>query len=151
MPVEYKVNQRKTRAAQRNLRKLQKQIPNLTVPHKRIAVFLLKWVLTNFKQEGKPIGGWTPFALGGRRTSGGIDTTAKLLQDTGLLRNSFSTFHSRRDAGVGSNLSYAEDHNEGDPSSNLPARRMVPIQSEVVRDVNKIYRDYLRTIIRNNS
>ena len=61
------------------------------------------WVQKNFKGEGKAVGGWAPFKAGGRWRKGfGLDTSAKLLQDTGALRASFLPFASKTDAGIGS-------------------------------------------------
>lgn len=144
MPVKFQVKQNSVLKAKRNMRKLQKQIPDLTRSHKQIAVFLRKWVLTNFKEEGRPVGGWLPFKAGGRRG----DSDAKLLVDTGILRNSFNEFFSRKNAGVGSELDYAKKHDEGDPTINLPQRRILPKESEVVSDIEKIYENELRSKIR---
>lgn len=135
MKVEFKPSLAKLRA--RNRLRIQ-QLKRMEKPHGQIAIFLQRWVLKNFAGEGRLVGGWKSFKLGGRKMSdGSIDTSAKLLQRTGRLRASFTPFSSRRDAGIGSDLSYAKFHNDG--TSKLPVRRTVPEKGNVERDVRKIY------------
>lgn len=111
--------------------------------HARIAVFLDRWVQNNFRTEGGNVGGWEPFAHGGRfLRGGGIDTSAKLLQDTGRLRASFVPFKSRGNAGIGSDLPYSETHEEG--LGNVPKRRMLPETRDVRKDVAEIYDNFVR-------
>ena len=118
-------------------------LKKLEKPHGRIAVLLDRWVQTNFRTEGKNVGGWAPFARGGRRLKdGSIDTSAKLLQDTGRLRSSFLPFHSKRDAGIGSDLPYAKDHDEG-LGKRLPQRRLLPKTNEVFKDIKEIYDNFI--------
>lgn len=149
MGIAVQVNQATVRAAQRKLMQLKKDVPDLTVPHKQIAVFLDKWVKENFKSEGKKVGSWAPFARGGRWVKGkGIDPTAKLLDDTGDLKKSYSPFFDKKTAGIGSDLTYAKDHEEGIRSENLPRRRTLPRNREIRRDVNKIYDNWMRKTIR---
>jgi phage gpG-like protein len=145
--------------------------------NRKVSVWLLRWVNTNFKTQGGKVGGWKPFKYGGRVVSktkkgksgkrtknrlaksqgiGGpgnrpyVDTSAKLLQDTGLLRAKFHPFHTRNTAGVGNNQPYSLAHELGVPSRNLPARRMLPESGD--RDVEdgvlKIYDTYIERIVR---
>lgn len=119
-------------------RKVTKKMGEMSAPHKKIAVILDAWVLRNFKSEGKSVGGWEPFAAGGRQLpGGGFDTSAKLLQDTGRLRASFIPFSSKGNAGIGSRLDYSETHEEG--FGNIPQRRMLPKLAEVRVDIRKIF------------
>lgn len=115
------------------------QLKRLEVVNARIATFLDTWVQRNFKTEGGKVGGWAPFAAGGRWRRGvGLDTSAKLEQDTGRLSHSFLPFWSKQNAGIGSDLDYAKKQNDGDPANGLPARRMLPKKKEVMPDVKKI-------------
>lgn len=94
---------------ERRLKGLQDTKPTF----KKIATFLDRWVQQNFKTEGGNVGGWAPFKLGGRYVKGkGIDTTAKLLQDTGRLRASFLPFAFNNNAGIGSDLPYSKKQQE---------------------------------------
>jgi phage gpG-like protein len=150
--IEYKIDKASIERAERRMRQLQKQIPDLTIPHKKISIFLDQWVLRNFQTEGRNVGGWANFKAGGRRRKGGgIDTTAKLLQDTGVLRRSFVPFSSKKSAGIGSDLFYSKPHQEGERSRNLPQRRMIPNKTKdrkIIVDVAKIYESHLSKSLR---
>jgi len=138
---------------------------DMRTPLSRAAVFLDKWVRANFKTQGGKVGGWAPFKDGGRwvrksqvrgsvrkfqssgpRAGSGrrtgtrvLDSSARLLQDTRRLYGSFVPFVRRDTAGIGSDVPYAEKHEKGDRSKNLPARRMLPAQREVRRDIDQIF------------
>lgn len=112
------------------------------------SVFLDSWVQKNFKTEGGNVGGWEPFAHGGRLkppASGEgrwtFDRTAKLLQDTGSLRASFVPFATKDNAGIGSNLSYADDHHKG---QGVAERRLLPKKSEVRKPLRDILEAYVQ-------
>lgn len=125
-----------------------KALQNLKVPLAKGAVFLDRWVQTNIRTEGGHVGGWTPFALGGRLAEdGGIDATAKLLRDTGRLAASFLPFHDDDDAGVQTDLDYAIDHHEG---NGVPIRRLLPAKVEVRDDLRKIMRGHVATALSKN-
>ena len=138
-------------AATRKLRQVIRSVRNPRPANRRVSVWLLRWVNENFKSEGGKVGRWKPFKLGGRKIpGGGIDRSAKLLQDTGTLRASFSPFHSRNTAGIGSGLSYSITHELGLPHQNLPARRMLPLATDrdVTNGIIRIYDHYIRTVLR---
>lgn len=140
-----------SRAVSKKLRRVIRKVKNPKQANREVSIWLMRWVNENFKTEGAKVGGWKPFKLGGRRLpGGGIDSSAKLLQDTGRLRGSFSPFHSRTAAGIGSGLDYSVAHELGLPHKNLPARRMLPIASDksVERGVIKIYDRYIRRALR---
>lgn len=143
MVMKYKINDHGT------VRKLQKtaaRIGKLEVPHKRIAAFLDQWVNRNFQQDGGLLsdGKWVPFVHGGRVTERGIDNSAKLLRDTSALLHGFNTFYSKRTAGIGNTIPYAEDHEEG--KGFTPQRRMLPREDEVIDDIINIYEDYIQEV-----
>lgn len=129
---------------QRALRAAGPALMKLEGPNRRVSIILDRFVQRNFRSEGGLVGGWTPFKLGGRRLrGGGIDRSAKLLQDTGALRLSFAAFWSAKEAGIGSDLSYAVFHNDG--TETLPARRMLPTDSDVGADVREVYVMHAKT------
>jgi len=137
--------------AKRAMRLVGRKVRNTRIPNRQISIWLLRWVNENFKSQGGKVGGWKPFKLGGRRLSSGqIDRNAKLLQDTGRLRQSFNPFHSRVVAGIGSDLNYSVTHDLGLPHRNLPARRLVPLSTD--RDVGaaviRIYDAHIRRALR---
>jgi len=103
----------------------------IPVYHKKASVMLDAWVQRNFRSSGGNLsdGKWKPFANGGRLMPDGVvDTSAKLLMDTGLLRASHLPFYGKKDAGVGTELDYALNHNKG---IGVPIRRTVPKDDEV--------------------
>lgn len=113
------------------------KLKNFSGPFASVSAFLDRWVQKNFRSEGGNVGGWEPFARGGRWVKGrGLDTNAKLLQDTGRLRSSFLPFATKNNAGIGSELEYSKNHEEG--LNHLPVRRMLPNQAEVKDDVKRI-------------
>jgi len=144
------------------VRKKMRCVSNMTAAHKQISAMLDRWVLKNFRSLGGSVGGWKPFAVycvGGPRspynktkTCGRgrvvgvgqrrkLDTSAKLLQDTGRLRLSFKPFATQRTAGIGSDLPYSEPHEKG--KGPLPKRRMLPNDEDVKKDVINIYKHFI--------
>jgi phage gpG-like protein len=119
--------------------KLESKIKDPSQANRKVSIWLLRWVSENFRSEGGKVGGWLPFKHGGRVTKKGINTSAKLLQDTGALRKSYQPFYSRVNAGVGSDIPYSAFHEFGVPMNNLPIRRMLPsgedreVQDAVIR------------------
>ena len=118
-----------------------KELKDLTTPMRQASTYLDRWVQQNFKTEGGKGEKWQPFKVGGRYKNGKIDTSAKLLQDTGRLRASFLPFATRKNAGIGSDLPYSEAHEKG--LGHLPKRRMLPLHSEVDDDLRDIIEDHV--------
>lgn len=129
------------------LRKRIEKLTDLRAPNQKVAIILDRWVQRNFKSEGGHVGGWTPFKRGGRPLpGGGIDTSAKLLQDTGALRLSFRMFWDSKQAGIGSRLKYSKYHEEG--TSRLPQRRMLPGEPDVIRPIIRVYEKHVAGLTR---
>jgi len=122
------------------LAEAKKALQDAKPAYKRVGVFLDSWVQRNFQGEGSFVGGWEDFAAGGRVVNGVLDTSAKLLQDTGALRASFYPFALKDNAGIGSELPYAKKHEEGE--GNVPQRRMLPNEKEVGKDIRDILEEY---------
>lgn len=136
-----------SRAEQRRaMNELRKDMRDQKVPYAKCSIFLDGWVQRNFKTEGGNVGGWKKFAVGGRRRKGkGIDTSAKLLQDTGRLRLSFKPFATKSDAGIGSDLPYSKNHDEG---VDVPQRRILPQKKEVWPKVKEIFNKHVEQVIK---
>ena len=113
--------------------------------YKQGVTFLDRWVQQNFKTEGDKVGGWKPLAAGGRWIAGkGLDTSASILQDKGILRASFVPFINTRNAGIGSDLNYAKKHDQG---IGVTQRRILPLAKEVRASLKKIFNDYYRNAV----
>lgn len=120
-----------------------KQLDRLRIPNAQISVMLDRWVQLNFRTQGGFVGRWKKLRAGGRFVPGfGLDTTAKILQDAGRLRASFLPFSTSKNAGIGSDISYAKKHEFGE--NKLPVRRMLPKESEVRADIKDIYTRFIR-------
>lgn len=130
----------------RNSARAADDLRNFTGPHKRIAVFLDRWVKVNFRGEGSNVGGWRGLKGGGRylKRVGNrprvFDTSAKILQDTGALRISHIPFANARTAGIGSDLDYSEIHDKG---LGVPKRRTLPKLRDVAADIEDIFNQHV--------
>ena len=151
--IKFKYNQRSMPSAEATMdqmkaktEQVRKDLNNATGFYARVAVLLDQWVQRNFKSQGGNVGNWVPFKAGGRLVKGGgLDMSAQLLQDTGRLRASFLPFHTQNNAGIGSDLDYAELHNDG--LGNLPERRMLPQRIDVMDKVNKLGKKHLVEVL----
>ncbi|MCK5609653.1 hypothetical protein KAR91_47710 [Candidatus Pacearchaeota archaeon] len=117
--------------------------------YSKAAIFLDRWVQSNFKTIGDKVGGWQKLKLGGRFRGKGknrkFDTSAKVLQDTGRLRASFLPFANKKNAGIGSELPYSESHDKG---KGVVKRRILPIEPEVKKDVKKIFENHVKKALK---
>ena len=147
MKVEVKIHQTpEDGAVLARLTKIRERMVGSGAPivYKKISIFLDQWVQRNFKNQGSQLSGsdtWPPFKSGGRRLKGaGLDTSAKLLQDTGALRASHLPFSSGVDAGIGSTLPYSKYHQEG---IGVPMRRTLPKAIEVRATILQLFDDHI--------
>lgn len=132
---------------QESIRRRAREMLDRTVPNAQVAAYLDGWVQRNFRGQGNLVDGWTPFKRGGRWVPGvGLDRSAKLLQDTGHLRQSFRSFYDRDTVGIGSDVPYAKYHEEG--TATIPQRRMLPRQDDVIGPVLGIYERYFDKLSR---
>jgi len=126
------------------LERLRKRLANFKQPYQQAAVFLDQWVQHNFRTEGGKYKGWKPFSPVTLRMISANDPgrmPPKLLQKTGRLRQSFLPFHTRRNAGIGSQLPYSKEHDEGE--GRIPQRKILPTDKLVKPDMAKILRGHI--------
>lgn len=144
-PVSFtaELDKEKVKRLKASAEQAREMLKNAQPTMRRVSVFLDRFVQMNFREEGKPVGGWEPFKAGGRLKKGVFDETAKLLQDTGALRLSFRPFAEKHNAGIGSELPYSKTHEEGD---GVPARRMLPKDEEVQGDIRDILSEHVQGI-----
>lgn len=142
--VEFKPSLAELQA--RNKKRMDELADNKTA-FQAASIYLDQWVHKNFKTEGGNVGGWEPFKLGGRWRKGqGIDTSAKLLRDTGRLDASFLPFAEKDDGGIFSDLPYAKPHQEG--TGKLPKRRLLPVRKEVIEKLKLIFERFVNKAIK---
>lgn len=137
-------------------KKIIKDLTDQEEPNTAASIYLDSWVQNNFKNQGELVGGWQPFAYnrkykarGRILKNGKIDTSAKLLQDTGRLRASFLPFATSKIAGIGSELAYSRTHNDGN-GNRPPQRRILPLEKEVIYKLKLIFDDFVSGVIKND-
>lgn len=121
----------------RSLTKLARLGTNKKEVHTTMAVTVEKWILENFKKEGGKLKGrpWKKLSdvTIARRRKGKRAGRDKILQDTGIMRRSVNREVTQRSARVGLSVDYAPIHNFG--KGNIPQRRILPEESEVIDDI----------------
>jgi len=128
-------------ALKRKFQRLARGIKNRRPLMKRIGVKLLNEVSENFKREGHEGIPWTPlspFTVARRRGGGG---GAKILQDTGKLRKSFTEESNNQRTKVGTIVAYAENHEDG---KGVPERKMLPSQEKTFEVAVAVTECYLK-------
>lgn len=92
----------------------------------QIGINLSGKIRNNFYNQVDPYNNrWAPFKKGGRVTKKGIDTSAKLLLDTGRLVNSINYNVKNNILEIGTPVFYAQYHQLGD---GVPKRSFLPDQ-----------------------
>lgn len=142
---------------ERNLEQLAKGVTHRAPIHQKIGVQLYGITMRNFREQGNNGIKWAPLKAGGRWVGqkGGkgksrfkgtrrLDVSARILQDTGAMRQSFLSFWDDDVAGVGAasfreHADIAEAHEFGVPSRNLPARPMLPTRERALEAAVVIY------------
>ena len=153
--IKFELKRKSSKAVQKKLFQLMETIgggkggpARIRRVNKQVSRWLLRWVNDNFKTQGGKVsaGGWKKLKAGGRWVDAGAgwlrwDPSAKILQDSGILKASFISFHNRHLAGVGSDVPYSIYHEAGVSSRGLPQRRMLPIgrDKSVTDGILKIY------------
>ena len=131
--------------------------------NRQVSVRLMSLVMKNFSSQSNDGNKWAPFKLGGRYISSTkvtkrrkkkdegkrfLDKSAKLLQDTGNLRQSFLGLYSKDIAGVGAKASagvnYAIVHEKGSTKIKLPARPMLPTDKQLQQEFVNVYTSKIR-------
>lgn len=136
MAISIDFNKAKLSEIRKKISSVRLELSEIDEPMAKVSIMLDRWVQKNFKTEGKNVGGWKKFKLGGRPDKKGkIDTSAKLLQDTGRLRASFKPFADANKAGIGSSLDYAPVHEKG---IGVPIRRMLPQHADVEKQARRL-------------
>jgi len=148
--VEVKPDKSSQRRLVRKFAQVQHDLKDARPANRRAGIWLMRWINQNFRSQGGHTGRkWDRLKRGGRWQKGvGLDTTAKLLQDTGRLRASFDFKATQKTVIVGSDLSYSLYHEEGLPMRNLPKRRMLPEVNDqaVSTALYGIYAGYLEKV-----
>lgn len=97
-----------------------------------IATMMHKDVMDHFDKEMGPNAHWKPLSpvTEAMRRKGKGKRGNKILQDTGLLRASIRPNNTKDTASVGTNVEYAEQHNEGD--GRIPQRKFLWLSKPMI-------------------
>jgi phage gpG-like protein len=125
--------------AQKHLLKIARTVENPAPINRKVSIALYGVVMRNFRDQGNNGTPWMPLAAGGRWKGRGKrrsrDTDAKILMDTGALRQSFSPFHDNGQAGVGAQSYVPKKGGDGPAelsaiheygTTRIPSRPMLP-------------------------
>ncbi len=132
---------------------LARRVGDTRVPNRKLSVKLYGWVIRNFNSSGglqkKP---WKPLKEATLKSKRKKGYSPKPLIRTGNLRNSFEGYFDAKIAGVGARASfgidYAEVHEYGSRSRNIPARSMLPDEDTMRKFAVEVYEGHLADAIR---
>ena len=125
----------------------------------KCTAFLERWIQDNFKTQGQKAtgSGWKPLSpvtIEMRRKGKGT-ASAKILEDTGMLKNRWKRFYTDQDAYIESGVNYGWKHEEGDPNNRfmgrpapIPQRKILPKKAQIWPDIKKIYQIFLKETLR---
>lgn len=113
----------------------------------RAVVTVDKWIQRNFQQEGKLTGQkWKALSastlLARRNKKAG---SIKILQDTGEMRKSWKHQWNDKVARIMNMKPYSIKHQKG---IDVPIRRIIPSESEIMPDLRKIFQNYVKTSLK---
>jgi len=112
-------------AFDKGMKEIRKAIEKPYKAYRQIQFIMLRDIDQHFRDQAGPTGKWDklkPRTLKRRRKGG---AGAKILQDTGRLKQSIRTRVTARDVAIGTNLRYAATHQFGDRKRNIPQRQFL--------------------------
>jgi len=118
---------------------LMKKVGDQSQPLKESVLIVWRDIMDHFRDESGPEGKWTPLnpKTLARRRQGKGRFSAKILQDTGRLRQSVVTELSQNQGKVGTNMDYARTHQKGDSSRNIPQREFIWVSRQAADQLFK--------------
>lgn len=134
------INQQKLRELNRRLDRFAVAMGDTTPANREASIALYGWTIRNFDRQGGLQGGWAPLAASTVREKQRIGKQQMLVR-TGQLRQSFSGFFSRENAGVGTPIIYSRFHHEG--AGRMPQRELLPRQDVVLQIGIRVYGQYV--------
>lgn len=110
------------------IRDLIRKIKNPIKVFAEAKLIIFQDVMRHFQKQEGPDGKWKPLKLATLKRRRQAGRGAKILQDTGRLKNSISGIASSRGAEVGTNMVYARTHQKG--RGNIPQRQFLWLSKE---------------------
>jgi len=115
-------------------KRVSNKFSDFSIPNKAASIILDRWVQVNFKTEGGKVGNW-------KKSDAAIARNGMTLQKTGNLKDKFSAFYDKNDAGIGTEVPYSLPHEKG--LYGLPIRRMLPTSNEAWKAVKPAYEKFV--------
>lgn len=159
--IEFEVDLQGVKNIEKALLFIKNNLTDFTIPLKESGAYMLRSVDKNFRQEGRP-NKWpklSPLTLSMRRNT--KSKSVKILQDTGRLKQSITTNSAMRlknkgTLAIGTSVPYARIHQQGGTQRLFNTNKMVKIpkrpyllfQNEDKKAINKIFSNYVMTIIK---
>lgn len=160
--IELQVEFKNRDGIKKLLKIIEKDLEDMTVPLKRSGVYMLGSIDRNFRAQGRPTS-WaalSPMTIAMRRSGKGTKSM-RILQDTGRLKQSITTDTAMRmkdkyTLGIGTSVPYARIHQYGGKQKlfntgkmvTIPKRPFLLFQEKDKDAVNKIFNDYVSSIIK---
>lgn len=143
---------------QRKLNALAQKLRDRRTPNQALATELYAFVAKNFQTEGGMTerGAWEPLAESTEEWKERRGYSM-ILQNTGMLRQSFMPFHDGEVAGVGAQALYGTDPDTGKAHppdiaavhefglGDVPERPMLPTQAQALGIAMQVYGVFVRT------
>lgn len=127
-----------------------KKLNNRRSTNAKAVIIVDRWVKKNFEREGRPVDGWkdlSPVTIAARRKGG---KGAKILQDTGNLKNNWKHYWDSKKAHIRSGASYAVYHDSEKTRDNLPRRQILPDEKHIRPDLIKVYGKFVGRVVRSD-
>jgi len=138
--ISAQINDRQVAALNRRLDRFADAMKDPTPANREASIAMYGFLIRNFDRAGGLQGGWTPLSPKTVKEKARIGKERMLVR-SGALRSSFLPFHSRENAGVGSELEYSKYHQEG--TVHIPQREMLPRREKVLEIGLKVYGNYV--------
>lgn len=119
--------------------RVEKNIKNFRLPLTEANILMRKSIDLNFIKEGSELGKpWQPLAN---------PTGGKILQDTGRMRNSFSSIITNTRVVISNSVPYFKFHQSARlPRQQLPRRIMMRIDAERRNEIIRIFTKFLHRV-----
>ena len=121
-------------------------VNNRLVLFKRIGIKLLNEIDKTFREETHEGKAWSPLSEATRARKGRGGESSKILQDTGVLRESYVSKVGRSQVAVGTPIVYSKPHEEG--TERLPQRKMLPSKRRGLEIALDATRGFVKTKVK---
>ena len=136
------------------VREKQNKLKKQSTANKAAVTYVDKWIQDNFKTDGKKAHGreWKELApstlLWKANRKRKPTQNPQILRDTGYLKDRWKHLFSHSMAAIQSGVPYGVYHDSDLPRRKLPQRKILPRYQQVWPDIKKIFRLFLRKVLK---